>query len=943
MAKSVFLREETQSLDHNDYYRDFPNINVVSYYTDEKLRKKIDNAEKSRDTLALDSLLGKFIHSWGILNFTNDVEYLWKYGQLKEIKKDTAAALFYYSLALKNNSKHYDKIKIHYENLRSPYSNDWVELDYYYRIVAARLKIDTLIPPKGVLLNMGKHINSVFPDYAPFMHPSNSFLIFTSRRSDFAVIGGLDYYQNEDLYYTQQDYLYGGWTQAKTFPDAINSKFNEGSACIDSSGSLLYFTRCNAPDGFGVCDIYVAEYVNGEWTNIKNLGPNVNSKDWDSQPTLSADGKTLFFTSNRSGGFGRTDIYMTRKNDDGTWTPAENLGPIINTIESEVTPFFMGIENTLYFSSTGHIHNVGDFDIFKSRWLGDHWENPKNLGPLVNTVGSEYYFSIDGKGEKLFYALAKKDDPKNFDLYSFPMPMGARPDAITKLRGYLVDSVTQNPLVGIIVAVDVEKGIEIEPKYINKYGYFEFDLINNRKYNLLVIDNNYITIKDDMELDSTGAIFTKGVELHKPIVFESFEFRENSSELNTVIISKLNYLAKYLQDHPELKVTIRGHTDADGDANYNLLLSERRASSIKNWLIENADISSERLVAEGYGESRPVVPNDTEENKARNRRVEFDIEIDPRYRPLITGDHLPESGISWDSDELASSESSDDEEDSDDETKILYDPDFEYVRKEDDIDDDLGEKIVTYDDKKDLEAVENEDDDEEVELVETKAPNPTIIKKPSLADSKPLLADTTKSRKVSVLPPRPEPNKPVSFTRSTGVKESPVVTPTTTTTVTTTPGNATQKTMTPGKPNTPNPSLQPKPTTTTTVNTKPTTTTTVTTKPTTTTTVTTKPTTTTTTTATTKPTNIHSSTLPPDQHLKPNPEKHIIKHHSHDDDDEDFSIDDDIDDSTPIVEDKEPLESVELDDDDILDDDDHHTSKDDDFDDEEDEDIDIDD
>jgi outer membrane protein OmpA-like peptidoglycan-associated protein len=329
---------------------------------------------------------------------------------------------------------------------------------------------------------------------------------------------------------------------------------------------------------------------------------------------------------------------VTHRLDDGTWTKAENVGPTINTIEDEVTPFFHEVNKTLYFSSTGHLKNLGGYDIYKARWLDDHWENPKNVGPLVNSQGNEYYFSIDGKGTRLFYASAKKDQFKaeakqNFDLYSFPMPMEARPDAIVTLRGYLIDSISGNPITGLVLVIDRDQGIEVAPKHINKYGYFEFDLINSHKYDVYIQGDNFLTIKEDLTLsgDTTFTQITKSFDSGKPMVFENLEFDDDSYALNDKIEPKLNYLVAFLKKYPMFRLEVKGHTDSDGDAKYNLDLSRKRCSMIRKYIVKTGGFDEDMITAEGYGETRPLVANDTEEHKKINRRVEFELWLDPTY------------------------------------------------------------------------------------------------------------------------------------------------------------------------------------------------------------------------------------------------------------------------------------------------------------------------
>lgn len=643
LERSVFLKETISESSQMAPFLDFPYIGLIPKFEDKSYPKRIAQAEKEEDLFALDSLLTNYIRRWGVENFHDGLQYLWKAGQVKELLGDSSSSALYYELGLKNQRPWRPQVKIHFDSLRARHNVEWVDLQFYYKILEARRKIDPLIPPKGVMLNMGPKINSGLPDYAPFMHPSDSVLIFTSRRDEEIVIDDLAGRKNEDLYFCQRDFIGGAWTYAERFSKEINSDYNEGSACLSPDGKHLYFTRCDDPDGLGSCDIYMADWVGSTWQNIRNLGPLVNSNAWDSHPNVTPDGKTLFFSSNRKGGFGKSDIFVTLRLDDGTWTPARNMGPIVNTVLDEVTPFFHEVNNTLYFSSTGHLKNMGGYDIYKSRWLDSHWESPKNVGPLVNSSGNEYYFSIDGRGTRLFYASAKKDQQKaevkqNFDLYSFPMPMEARPDAIVTLKGYLIDSASGKPITGIVLVIDKEEGIEVAPKHINPYGYFEFDLINNKQYEVYIQGENFLSIKEDLTMlgDTNFTVFANSFESGKPLVFENLQFGDDSYALDASIEPKLDYLVRFLQKYPMFRMEIKGHTDADGEPKYNLELSRKRAHVIRKYILKKGQLKDEMVRAKGFGETRPLVPNDSEENKRTNRRVEFEVWLDPNYRgPMV--------------------------------------------------------------------------------------------------------------------------------------------------------------------------------------------------------------------------------------------------------------------------------------------------------------------
>ena len=664
--KSVLIQSDEAALKRSGTYLTFPYINRYPFYKNEKELIQIRELAAGEDMEKLDQVLIPYIQNFGIQNFRRDTSLLWLAGRVKHILKDTARAVYYYDLARMHN-RGTRAPRLAYDSLTSATRSEWLPIDKYYELLEVRKRIDSLIPPPNVLTSMGDQVNSLDPDYAPFVHPSNTMLVFTSRRTgkEMRTADFVDPYAsyNEDIYYTEIDWVTNEWKPAQKLNNDINSKYNEGSASLDPDGKTLYFTRCRDKEKYmdrnrkknkdtdprkkelptyGGCDIYSAEFEGTNpdgsirWTNIKNLGGGVNSENWDSQPNISADGQMLFFASNRKSGFGGTDIYVSHKEGD-SWGPAQNLGPNINTPNEEVTPYFHKINNTLYYSSTGHYPNFGSFDIFKSRWMIDRWEQSNNLGPLVNTRGNQYYFSIDGAGSTIFYSDAKDTDEdhvkQNFDLFSFPMPMEARPDAIATLKGTLVDSVSGYVLQGTVMIIDMENNREVAPKEINESGYFEFDLINNNRYKIFVLGDNFLTIERDFYFkgDTTFQIFTQSFEDNKPIVFESMRFRSNSTKLQSSVKPKLNYIIRFLKNYPMFKLEIEGHTDSDGPDEANLSLSIARANSIRDYIITNGGFDDEKITASGYGETRPIVPNDSEENKEKNRRVEFKLTMDDGF------------------------------------------------------------------------------------------------------------------------------------------------------------------------------------------------------------------------------------------------------------------------------------------------------------------------
>ncbi|NIK74850.1 outer membrane protein OmpA-like peptidoglycan-associated protein [Thermonema lapsum] len=601
----------------------FPYINKRTYYYNAKELENIRQAFRKREFEEAYKLLYRYVMNFGVENFYRDTDLLWQLGRLMELFDDIELAKSMYRIVLKHHrGPNVRQMELYYDSLTVNDKDYYVPLEYYYELVEYRKLIDTLRPPQGVLLNMGAWVNSLAPDYAPAISPSGDLLIFTSKRNKRKTAAG-DELPNEDIFFCRkvEDY----WTMAEEFK-GLNTIYNEGSAHISKDGKTIYFSRCEAPDGYGSCDLYVASLQADSTWRVENLGPNVNSVAWDSHPSLSRNEDTLYFASDRIGGFGLSDIYFTYKRPDGSWAPAQNLGPTINTRRNEVSPFMHPVYDVLYFSSDGHLVNFGSFDIYKAYRVGGRWQEPINVGPLVNGAGSEYYFAIDPKAEYLYYARSETDDIDNLDLYSFPLPMEAQPEATTLFKGYVVDSETGNPFQGIVAVIDLDNGIEIAPKYLRPDGSYEFDLIKNNNYLVIITGEDFFRIQQRFYLEGDTTITLKATSLKfRKFQFASIEFEPSKAEILPEMEPDLNKVVLFLADNPTVRLRISGHTDSDGNEQFNLELSRRRAEAIRNYILQKGGFPPERIEAVGYGSSRPLVPEVTEEDKRRNRRVEFEI------------------------------------------------------------------------------------------------------------------------------------------------------------------------------------------------------------------------------------------------------------------------------------------------------------------------------
>ncbi len=619
-GETVQLNDSLTTFSQSDIFS-FPNVNRVDFYYDAATMQRLQQMKKAGPSEEYYNLLKGYVRNFGMQNFHENTAMLWELAHLSKQYGQPGEAVLLYKLVLKHHRQglNIQDVYREYDSVERDKKKYYVPLEYYYQLVDYRKEIDTLHPPHSVLVNMGEDINSQKEDYGPTIGNVDNLILFTSKRNKHQLD---DRNFDEDLFFSKKQY--GFWTGAQELKK-INTIYNEGSACLSMDGKFLFFSRCNTPESLGNCDLYMAEMAaDSTWTNIKNLGPDINSSGWDSHPSLTHLGDTLFFASNRVGSFGLSDIYFTVKDKTGKWAKAQNVGPVINTVNSEVSPFFHHKFNVLYFSSNGHPLNFGDFDIYKSNWNKKSWTEPRNIGPLVNGAGSEYYFTIDSQSKELYYARSEETDKKNLDLFSFAVPMEAQPEATAQLKGTLKSNDGQ-PMKGIVSIIDLDQNIEVAPKFLREDGSFDFSLINKRNYLLIIQGDEFFRIEEIFFMNGDIEINKIAEPIESKIAFESLEFENGKANILPSMHSDLDKLANFLIDHPDLKLKISGHTDSAGKEEANLRLSQARADAIKKYLQTEFRIDAARVTAIGYGSAKPIAQEVTDEHKQLNRRVEFEI------------------------------------------------------------------------------------------------------------------------------------------------------------------------------------------------------------------------------------------------------------------------------------------------------------------------------
>ncbi|WP_345951823.1 OmpA family protein [Mucilaginibacter sp. PAMB04274] len=473
------------------------------------------------------------------------------------------------------------------------------------------------VPFKPV--NLGPQINSINDEYLPVSTADESTLIFTRKIAS-----------NEDFYKSSRQN--GQWTAASYLSKFINTvEFNEGAQSLSQDGKFLFFTGCNRPDGLGRCDIYVAQKKGEDWSKPFNLSSPINSSGWESQPSISADGKTLYFVSNRKGGYGGYDIWKCQITDKG-WSAPENLGPNINTPYDEQSPFIHPDDSTLYFCSNGW-PGMGNKDLFISRLnKAGKWEKPENMGYPINSSGDENGMSISTTGGYAYFASNTLNGYGGFDIYMFELPEKTRPHNVTYVKGSVVDATTKKPIEAEVEIVDLTTNRPVYQNYSSPTnGDFLVTLVTGRNYGLTITKNGYLFSSENFAL--TGKDTNKPfnievplntIEVGKSAILKNIFFDTNRYDLKPESQSALQYLLNFMTVNPTVSIEISGHTDNMGNDKLNQTLSESRAKSVYQYLV-NHGANAGKLQFKGYGKQQPVVPNTTEDNRAKNRRTEFKI------------------------------------------------------------------------------------------------------------------------------------------------------------------------------------------------------------------------------------------------------------------------------------------------------------------------------
>lgn len=474
--------------------------------------------------------------------------------------------------------------------------------------------------------NLGENINSPFTEIAPVISSDGKTLYFSRNKHP------KNYSSKDDIWFSTMK-ADGTWEKAQNIGKPINNKVSNNIISISPDGNTMYVLHNYNKDGsFKSVGLSVSNKIEKGWNIPKSITINgfYNKSNFIGY-CFSADRKVLIMYLQRDDTFGDLDLYVSFIQEDKTWSEPKNLGSTINSPKGEATPFLAADNTTLYYASSGK-PGYGSYDIFMSRRLDDTWTNwsePQNLGNSINSPGFDAYYSVPASGEYA-YLVSSLNSVGAEDIFRIKLPEAARPKPVVLIRGKVLDK-NKNPISTEIKYYDLESGKEIGLASSSvKDGSYQIVLPAGKKYSFLAEKKGYFAVSENMDLSKLDKyeemqrdLYLFPIKKDEEIRLNSLFFETAKSHLKQESHVELNRLIKFLKDNPKIKIEIGGHTDSKGSDSYNYRLSEKRAKAVVKYL--KTKIKTNRLKAKGYGETKAVGDNSTEEGRAKNRRVEFKI------------------------------------------------------------------------------------------------------------------------------------------------------------------------------------------------------------------------------------------------------------------------------------------------------------------------------
>jgi outer membrane protein OmpA-like peptidoglycan-associated protein/tetratricopeptide (TPR) repeat protein len=631
LAAQSFVTKENASKKALSLYQQASLHNRYLEY--QKAISELDKAIDKEPTF-IDAILLRADSYYALQDFANAEK---NFEQILAIAPEYNLRIYYAVSIVEQKQEKFDEAVAHLETFLTKdiksedLKNKVKELLRSCQFGAEAVKKPSPFQPK----NLGENINTPLSEYLPALTADSKTLIFTKKLV--AETG----YEQEDFYVSQlqED---GSWSVAKNLGEPINTYDNEGAETISADGKFLVYTVCNRPKDFGSCDLYFSVLKNGQWTRPQNMGADINTQHWESQPSLSADGNTLYFSSGRPGGKGEKDIWMSKRNANGTFSKPVSIN--INSSGNEECPFIHSDNETLYFTSTGYL-GMGGADLFMSKkQTGGTWGEPIHLGYPINSANHESALIISIDGKTAYFASNKNGGFGGVDLYSFEMPEQFRPKPVTYIKGTVYHAQTKAKLSAEVAIANLELDENIQVLTTNADGEFLICLPAGIDYRFGVEKEGFLFHSENFALKEASSIekpflidiplqpiptvvantttSNPAAETSKPVILKNVFFETGSAILQPISKTELQVLLDFLNANPTLNVQINGHTDNVGAPDSNLKLSTNRAQAVVDYLIKNG-IGANRLRSKGFGETSPIDTNDTPDGRQNNRRTEF--------------------------------------------------------------------------------------------------------------------------------------------------------------------------------------------------------------------------------------------------------------------------------------------------------------------------------
>ncbi|MEA3450925.1 MAG: OmpA family protein, partial [Bacteroidota bacterium] len=462
-------------------------------------------------------------------------------------------------------------------------------------------------------IRLSSIINTTKSEYFPTISADNSTIIFTR------LIG--ENRKQEDIYIFRKNE-----NKVYSISDLINTNNNEGAHTISADGKIIIFTRCTPYSG---CDLFISENINkNKWSKPVKLPGTINSRYWESQPSLSPDGRTLYFTSNRPGGIGKMDIWKSTFIGKNKWSKPINLGDSVNTIGNEMSPFIHFDNKTLYFSSDYH-PGIGKFDIFKSSKINDSiWAKPFNIGFPINTEEDEYRLVVIPSG-KTAYLSSAVDTAFKHDIFMFNLDSMNKPERIIYLKVAIFDEQNKQMLIADNISVVDLNSHDTIFNTANKSNFLSCLNINT-EFALNIIKKDYLFYSENFSLQNISDslnffeidVFMKPIIENEKFILKNIFFETDSYLINQKSMPELNKFVEFMNISPSINIQINGHTDSVGTYTHNMTLSNKRALEIKKFLVNNG-INKQRIKHKGFGSLQPKADNGTKIGRKLNRRIEI--------------------------------------------------------------------------------------------------------------------------------------------------------------------------------------------------------------------------------------------------------------------------------------------------------------------------------